>query len=571
MDIDTKIVNSNSDIDYQESKGLGKEKTKVFKDPIYGYIYIPLKYISIIDSPAFQRLRRISQTSYSPLYSSALHNRFVHSMGVFHLAQTAIAALYKNAEGYFKPIENNKILYTEVFKLAALLHDVGHAPFSHTGENFFLGESHKNAALHEELIKLVGSEDFKLDVLNAPSSKNSANPHEIMSAIVGIQQFDSFLNKQEAREFFARCITGYKYNNSKQWTKPLTDKEKLLNCFVNLLNSKVIDVDKLDYLIRDAFVLGYDSVKIDYVRLLGALTIISEDDEYILAYNKSAISVIENVVYARDAEKKWIQSHPVVLYENFIIQECMNEIVKEKGYGFFSSDSLSPKGIDCDNTHFSLLCDDDIITYIKSKNKAEVEKRDVPHQYFDRAARMHALWKSEAEYRAMIKEKLTADEFTLFQKTMAIIVNASESKSDKRVEILDQNYLSGKRKELNEYKHLLAQDPEHSTSYNAKIKKLELIIQFVECLFKYAAEKGMEDCFVIIPSDCFNSGFDNMDFVNMRIKFNDDCIKEFNKIVSTLAFEKNNGKVYYLYYFRNGDEKCTDLCSKITACFKENN
>lgn len=58
------------------------KSSKRLKDPIYGYIEIPLQYMNnIIDTSVFQRLRRIIQTSYSPLYSSAVHNRFVHSIG----------------------------------------------------------------------------------------------------------------------------------------------------------------------------------------------------------------------------------------------------------------------------------------------------------------------------------------------------------------------------------------------------------------------------------------------------------------------------------------------------------
>lgn len=67
---------------------------KRIKDPIYGYIQIPVKYMTdIVDTAAFQRLRRILQTSYSPLYSSAVHNRFVHSMGVYYLGELAVKQL----------------------------------------------------------------------------------------------------------------------------------------------------------------------------------------------------------------------------------------------------------------------------------------------------------------------------------------------------------------------------------------------------------------------------------------------------------------------------------------------
>ena len=69
---------------------------KRIKDPIYGYIQIPVKYMTeIVDTATFQRLRRIIQTSYSPLYSSAVHNRFVHSLGVFYLGELTVQQLNK--------------------------------------------------------------------------------------------------------------------------------------------------------------------------------------------------------------------------------------------------------------------------------------------------------------------------------------------------------------------------------------------------------------------------------------------------------------------------------------------
>ena len=65
--------------------GVNLTRSKRFKDPIYGYIDIDETIISnIVDTAGFQRLRHIIQTSYSPLYSSAVHNRFVHSLGVYH-------------------------------------------------------------------------------------------------------------------------------------------------------------------------------------------------------------------------------------------------------------------------------------------------------------------------------------------------------------------------------------------------------------------------------------------------------------------------------------------------------
>ena len=93
---------------------------KRVKDPIYGYIKIPVTYMTnIVDTSVFQRLRRVIQTSYSPLYSSAVHNRFVHSMGVFYLGELTVNQLIKEVQKKIgTPIDLQRI--GELFKLACL-------------------------------------------------------------------------------------------------------------------------------------------------------------------------------------------------------------------------------------------------------------------------------------------------------------------------------------------------------------------------------------------------------------------------------------------------------------------
>ena len=180
---------------------------KRLKDPIYGYIQIPVKYMTnIVDTAEFQRLRRIIQTSYSPLYSSAVHNRFVHSIGVFYLGTLTVNQLKKEISEKINTSLDLEII-GEIFKLACLLHDVGHAPFSHTGENFFLGENYDYSQLHFKLAEAIGSSGFKKDIPEDTSL--SAAPHEIMSALIGILRYTVFFGDVEQKEFFARCITGY--------------------------------------------------------------------------------------------------------------------------------------------------------------------------------------------------------------------------------------------------------------------------------------------------------------------------------------------------------------------------
>lgn len=524
---------------------------KIFKDPIYGYISIPLEYMSIVDSPSFQRLRRISQTSYSPLYSSALHNRFVHSIGVFHLGSIASRALRDNSKDIVENFLDVDFDCFEIFKIAALLHDVGHSPFSHTGEDFYLQDNYSSyTKIHEELVDLVSDEDFSKDVASLDKIIY-AKPHEIMSAIIGLKQFPQLFENNNARSFFARCITGYLY-------KANNECEEILNCLISVLNSKVIDVDKLDYLIRDAFIIGYYTVKIDYERLLNALTIIenSNDGRYELAYNKSAISVIENVVYARDAEKKWIQSHPVVLYESFIVQESIKRISSEKGDCLFSSESISPEGVDCNGTYVRLLCDDDIIYFAKNK-KGDL----LIDQYFDRTKRMHSIWKSEAEFKASILNKLNSDGQKHFQNTMNKLLRTGNA--------LVINRLLAKTKQQ-------GLDEIIKTSTNTKrirektdIQSLERQIKLINCLLDYAKEEDMKEEFVIISSSGFRSGFDTIEFDNIKIQFDESNIANFNEIVTTLFSENKNKTqaVYYIYYHRVNDNKCKDLCRRIIELF----
>lgn len=114
---------------------------KVIKDIIHGYISIPKVYFSeIIDTEIFQRLRRIEQTSMRNLYPSARHDRFVHSLGTYFLGAKAYECLKRNIkeDGYDETKDENFWCKSgELFSVACLLHDCGHAPFSHSFEYLY--------------------------------------------------------------------------------------------------------------------------------------------------------------------------------------------------------------------------------------------------------------------------------------------------------------------------------------------------------------------------------------------------------------------------------------------------
>lgn len=118
---------------------MGSNKT--IRDPMYGYIKIDYPFTVLIDTEEFQRLRNIRQTGYQSLYPSALHNRFVHSLGVFHLGREAFHYFSRNVkaslEEEWNSIDNQMEIIKNTFYAACLLHDVGHSPFSHTGETYY--------------------------------------------------------------------------------------------------------------------------------------------------------------------------------------------------------------------------------------------------------------------------------------------------------------------------------------------------------------------------------------------------------------------------------------------------
>lgn len=118
-------------------------KQHVFNDPIYGFIRIqdPL-LLSLIESPYFQRLRRISQLGLSSLvYPGAQHTRFHHALGCLHLMQKAIFVLRSKGVAINEKEE-------QALQIAILLHDIGHGPFSHAMEHSIIhGLSHEQLTI----------------------------------------------------------------------------------------------------------------------------------------------------------------------------------------------------------------------------------------------------------------------------------------------------------------------------------------------------------------------------------------------------------------------------------------
>lgn len=547
----------------------GAKDYKVLRDPIYGYISIPTSvFDSIIDQAPFQRLRCIRQTSYEPLYSAALHNRFTHSIGVYHLGCMAFEAFKKsvNTLNIFNTEEWNRLEH--VFTLACLLHDVGHAPFSHTGEGAF-----KEDAPEKRLISEIDLPEFKKGIRH-----NTAAPHEFMSAYVAIKTFPEIFElddssqdlnetEKEARirhekELFARCIIGHLYtpevDENSEEEKYLNEKLALKNCLIRLLNSTIIDVDRLDYVIRDSYVSGFQNMSIDYQRLLNSVCVAKRDNRYHLAYHKNALSIIESVIFAYDAERKWIQNHPVVMYEHFLVQHAID--VTKRYYSnlrparasqpaLFSYESLTVDGntfsAPQSSQKISLLSDDDIIYSIKNIKNCQT---DLTKEYFSRIDRRHAVWKSESEFRALFEQVLgpvtlneMEDFFDCIDKKLRTTVRTG-------LPIINDDFLQECK---DERKNLESSSLQEKDVLEVKTL-LDRAIPLLEAMKKYMKENNFVFSFVYVSANQFHSAFGKSDLNNILIYYPKFERAYYIKEVSTILDGSSSGreKFFYLFYLR---------------------
>lgn len=534
---------------------------KSLKDPIYGYITIDEKIMhDVVDTPTFQRLRNIVQTSYAPLYSAAVHNRFIHSLGVYYLGKIAYKAVDRSIQQN-QEIKRPKDFtrYGEIFLLACLLHDVGHAPFSHTGEEYYLNLQEKGnkryTELHNMLIEAVDDKQFGADVRNREAGFEPAKPHEIMSAIVALKQFPGLFKNKKERSFFARCITGYCYSK-------LSQNQDIWNCFIQLLNSDVIDVDKLDYLIRDAYITGFDTVQIDYTRLLGALCLWKDEetiDFWKLVFHKSALSVIQNVVFAHDAERQWIQNHPVVLYEGYILNHAIaqvNQHFSRANHRLFSLDTLTEEGNQLDeHIHISLLADDDLVYLMKNVCSDETTK-----EYFNRQNRRHPAWKSEAEYRSLFycrngeQSRITDCIEKEIDDLSKYVMNITGK------DTIDRSTIDACNKQITDLKEKLKTAKKgEKRQIEPLLKEAQNHLDWLKCMCDVTTQSGLDFDLLILKASQFNSGFMKKEFSQLPILFPDNGhTYKFDDVVNTMNAEQTEkSKFFYLFYRRkeNGDEK----------------
>ena len=238
---------------------------KIINDPVYGFITIDDVLINqVIAHSYFQRLRRINQMAMANLvYPGAVHSRLHHALGAYHLMSNAISEL-KNKGIDITPAEE------QAAKIAILLHDIGHGPFSHALEHVLIEGMH-----HEELSLLIINE------LNKQFGGQLSLALEIFT-------------DQYHKKFLYQLISGQ------------------------------LDVDRMDYLTRDSFFTGVNEGVIGYDRIIKMLTVHNGE----LMVEEKGIYSIEKFLVARRLMYWQVYLHKTVL----CAEQMLKRIIKRAKY-----------------------------------------------------------------------------------------------------------------------------------------------------------------------------------------------------------------------------------------------
>jgi len=236
-------------------------KRKIINDPLYGFITIADKLVfDVIEHPFFQRLRRIEQLGYaSMVYPGALHTRFQHAIGAMHLMGLAIETL--RSKGF--EISQQE---SQGATLAILLHDIGHGPFSH--------------ALEHHIVHNISHEEITLMFLK---QLNTEFENKLETAI-------AIFENTYPRKFLHQLVSGQ------------------------------LDVDRLDYLMRDSFYTGVNEGVISTERILKMLTVVDDD----LAVELKGIYSIEKFIVARRLMYWQVYYHKTVLAVEYMQISILN-------------------------------------------------------------------------------------------------------------------------------------------------------------------------------------------------------------------------------------------------------
>lgn len=355
--------------------------TRRLKDPVHGYIKIDADYFEkIIDTKQFQRLRNLKQLSATfMVYPSANHTRFEHSIGVFFLAKRAFNNL--SQEERFK----NGVDVEEIKKTllsAALLHDIGHPPFSHIAEPLLEQEELTNRLDELELKQKMRDAGIG-NVLTEDDPLESKAKHELLSCVIILEEYSSALEKigVDPHEVAAYVIgDSIKAAENQGWQHKVAS---------DIISSEM-DVDRLDYVTRDNFMTGANLANVDVDRLVSSYeTCENSSGDFELTFSENALSTVSNYLEGRLGVYMWVTQHHKSVYANALLRELLRELNRSRDGEIFTVDKVLDEMID-DNYVQAQLQDEGI--------NGENERLSQLYDRFVERDFLSSVWKHKLAY-----------------------------------------------------------------------------------------------------------------------------------------------------------------------------
>lgn len=266
------------------------------RDSVHGDIEISEQFLHVVNTPEFQRLRRIRQLATAQyVFPSADHTRFIHSLGTFAVMQKIIAHFEEYFQTLGKPVEitqedKNALL------LASLLHDLGHTPFSHAMEDIFF-----NA-------RRVPHEKWTIDIIKREGPLRGAIKDHFG---------ESYVDR-------VADLIYMQHNDADSDSSFPPDKVNMQNIFHSLISSQ-LDADRLDYIRRDAMSTGVFYGQIDVDRLIDGFRIgILNNGTATVCIDESHLQDIEGYLYARYQMYRNVYLAPFKMLTEELLRKIMH-------------------------------------------------------------------------------------------------------------------------------------------------------------------------------------------------------------------------------------------------------
>jgi len=296
-----------------DSSQMPLNRTFEFRCPIHGFIQLSAWERDIVNQAPFQRLRRIRQLAWTDyVYPGAMHTRFEHSLGVMHVATKLYESIMTNS----RAILDNEYSWNaadherneQIVRLAALLHDVGHSPFSHASEELFptLSDKPNKRHKHEEYSSAIIRGPLAAAIEQHPENSFKITADEVASIIEGKTKLGNLL-------FWKDIIAGQ------------------------------LDADRMDYLIRDSHHLGVQYGRFDVNRVIASMTTVPSNDDGAprIGIQEGGWRAAESLILARYSMFTQVYFHKTRIAYDHHLFHAMKEILPGGCFPRFEGQALA--------------------------------------------------------------------------------------------------------------------------------------------------------------------------------------------------------------------------------------